>query len=120
MKNLMFRHSHTSSLSSSSSSNKHIIGLGAAAAIFFSALGSALCSSQGGIFATKSSAAGYWSYAPIVINGVLAIYGTIIAVLIQGHMNNDSLALEDGYRLLCSGLIVGLGCLASGIGTFYI
>ena len=103
-------------------SKTHFIGLGAAAAIFFSALGSALCSLQGGIFATKSfAAAGCWSYAPIVINGVPAIYGLIIGVLIQGHMNNDDPTLEleqTGYKLLCSGLIVGLGCLASGIGMF--
>lgn len=92
-----------------------IIGIGAAAAIFFSAIGSALSSAQGGIFATKSSSAGIWCYAPIVINGVLAIYGLIIAIIIQAQMN-DSLDLEHGYRLLCSGIVVGLGCLASGIG----
>ena len=92
-----------------------IIGIGAAAAIFFSAIGSALSSAQGGMFATKSSSAGIWCYAPIVINGVLAIYGLIIAIIIQSQMN-DSLDLENGYRLLCSGIVVGLGCLASGIG----
>ena len=93
-----------------------ITGLGAAAAIFFSATGSAIASAQGGIFVTRSSSSGIWSYAPIVIGGVLAIYGLIIGIIIQSEMNNVDLSIEQGYRLLCSGLVVGLGCLSSGFG----
>ena len=91
-------------------------GLGAAAAIFFSAVGSAIASAHGGIFATKSSSSGIWSYAPIVIAGVLSIYGTIIGVMIQYQMNDPTLDIQQGYRLLCGGLVVGLGCLSSGYG----
>jgi V-type H+-transporting ATPase proteolipid subunit len=98
-------------------------GLGATAAIFFSSLGSAIASAKGGLFATKSSSSGLWSYSAIVIAGVLAIYGLIIAVLIQGQMmttttttttNDDD--IHTGYRHLCAGLVVGLGCFSSGLG----
>jgi ATP synthase proteolipid subunit len=91
-------------------------GLGATAAIFFSATGSAIASAQSGVFVIKSSSAGVWSYVPILISGVLAIYGMIIAILIQSRMGDPSLEDEQGTRLLCGGLVVGLGCLSSGFG----
>lgn len=41
----------------------------------------------------------------------------IIAILIQGSMNQaEDLDMISAYRLLCSGLVVGLGCLSSGYG----
>ncbi len=50
-----------------------------------------------------------------MISGVLAIYGLIVAILIQFQMDDD-LDQTVGYRLLCSGIVVGLGCLSSGLG----
>jgi len=87
-------------------------GLGAAAAMFFSALGSALASVQGGKYAMRST--GVLSFAPIVISGVLAIYGIIVAVLLSGKM--DGAESSNGYRNFSAGLSVGLACLASGLG----
>lgn len=87
-------------------------GLGAAAAMFFSALGSALASLQGGKYAMRST--GVLSFVPIVISGVLAIYGIIVAVLLSGKMGGGESA--DGYRNFSAGLSVGLACLASGLG----
>jgi len=95
-------------------------GLGAVAALLLCSAGSALASATSGIFATKSPSAGVWSYAPIVISGVLAIYGTIIAVIIQHQMSLSSsdnpLTMDEGYKLLTSGLSVGVACLCSGMG----
>mmetsp|Transcript_4423 Transcript_4423/g.5412 ORF Transcript_4423/g.5412 Transcript_4423/m.5412 type:complete len:180 (+) Transcript_4423:117-656(+) len=93
-------------------------GLGAAAAIFFSAAGSAIASAQSGIFAARASysSSGIWIYAPIVISGVLAIYGLIIGIIIQCVMGSPDLDIAGAYRLFSAGLVVGLGCFSSGIG----
>jgi F0F1-type ATP synthase membrane subunit c/vacuolar-type H+-ATPase subunit K len=40
----------------------------------------------------------------------------IIGILIQAKMSDPDLDTQTGYRLLCSGLVVGLGCLSSGFG----
>lgn len=40
----------------------------------------------------------------------------IIAIIIQAKMGDPSLEDEQGTRLLCGGLVVGLGCLSSGFG----
>ncbi|KAL3912333.1 MAG: hypothetical protein SGILL_006927, partial [Bacillariaceae sp.] len=95
-----------------------LTGLGAAFSIFFSALGSAIASAEAGVYALRSTS-GVLSFVPIVISGVLAIYGIIISVLLSGKFANADAAtitVSDGYRYLCSGLSVGLACAASGVG----
>jgi len=89
-------------------------GLGAAASIFFSSLGSALASVQGGRYAMRST--GVLSFAPIVISGVLAIYGIIVSVLLSAKIQADGLDAAGGYKNFSAGLSVGLACLASGMG----
>lgn len=91
-----------------------LTGLGAAASVFLSSAGSVYASIHGGVFALKSPF-GYIGFCPIIIGGVLSIYGLIVAVLLGGKMGS-SLADSDGYRNLSAGLSVGLACLCSGVG----
>lgn len=92
-----------------------LTGLGAAASIFFASVGAALASAPAGVFALRSST--YRAFIPIVIAGVLAIYGIIVAVLLASNLKNKEIMTEsDGYKQLAAGLSVGLACLASGLG----
>mmetsp|Transcript_4388 Transcript_4388/g.7667 ORF Transcript_4388/g.7667 Transcript_4388/m.7667 type:complete len:182 (-) Transcript_4388:466-1011(-) len=96
-------------------------GLGAASSIFLSAAGSAWASVPSGMFALRNSGIGIKAFFPIVISGVLAIYGTIVsAILCSKFVGDDgeaaTLSAEDGYRHLSAGLAVGLACLSSGAG----
>ena len=88
-------------------------GLGAALAIFLTALGSAIASGHAGIFALKHN---NWIYfVPVVQAGVLSVYRIIIGVLLCFKFEGEITA-SQGYRYFAAGLSVGLGCLASGHG----
>lgn len=92
-----------------------LTGLGAAASIFFCSAGAAVASAPAGVFALRSST--IRAFIPIVISGVLAIYGIIVAVILAVNlMNNHVMTESDGYKHLAAGLAVGLACLASGFG----
>ena len=92
-----------------------LTGLGAAASVFFCSLGSALASVPAGKYAMRSKA-GVLAYSPIVIAGVLALYGVIVAVLLSGKIGGGDNSSLNGYRNVSAGLAVGLACLASGLG----
>lgn len=89
-------------------------GLGAALSMFLSAAGSSCASVPAGMFAQH--AVGFTAWAPIIVSGVLSIYGCIIAVIISHNLVNDDMTEAQGYRNLSSGLAAGLSCLASGLG----
>ena len=96
-------------------------GLGVAASIFFCSLGCAKASVPAGQFAMRSKASSCaLAYAPIIIAGVLSLYGVIVAILLTQQMgnsnSNDSSSASHGYRNLSAGLAVGLACWASGVG----
>mmetsp|Transcript_16976 Transcript_16976/g.41145 ORF Transcript_16976/g.41145 Transcript_16976/m.41145 type:complete len:206 (+) Transcript_16976:2393-3010(+) len=101
-----------------------LTGLGAVAAIFFSAFGSAHGSAHGGIFAIRRTSV--LAFVPIIQAGVLSIYGLIVAVLLIGRISDaqtdddgsstSTLTAADGYRYLTAGLATGLTCWASGWG----
>lgn len=62
-------------------------------------------------------------FIPIIISGVLAIYGFIIAILLgmkYQSMDNSTTSppvdVTTGYKYLAAGLSVGLACSASGSG----
>ncbi len=96
---------------------KLLTGLGCVASMFLCAAGSAYASSHSGVYAMRSS--GLKGFAPIVISGVLAIYGIIVSVLLALKFTgdeNNSMTEEQGYRNLSAGLAVGFACLASGFG----
>jgi V-type H+-transporting ATPase proteolipid subunit len=93
-----------------------LTGLGAIAAMFLTATGSALASSHAGVFALRSNYEGLWkNFVPIMQAGVLAIYGIIVSVILVGQFKTTMTAV-DGYRNLSAGLSVGLTCWASGWG----
>jgi V-type H+-transporting ATPase 16kDa proteolipid subunit len=93
-----------------------LTGLGAAASVFLSSIGSAIASVHGGMYALHSPF-GYYGFGPVIIGGVLSIYGLIIAIILCGKLNTTSALSEtDGYRHLSAGLAVGFACLCSGMG----
>ena len=92
-------------------------GLGSALSIFLTASGSAIASAESGVYALRKK--GPLAFVPIIISGVLAIYGIIVAILIVGKSDGTELSEVQGYRHLSAGLSVGLACLASGTGIAY-
>lgn len=86
-------------------------GLGAVLALFLSSAGSAVASAQGALYSLRSS--GIYCFAPIIIAGVLAVYGIIVAVILSSKIE-DGLTEAQGYKYFASGLSVGLACLCSG------
>merc|ERR1719293_522100 len=55
------------------------------------------------------------SIIPVVMAGVLGIYGLITAVIINGKMESASYSTYSGYAHLSAGLTVGLSSLAAGL-----
>ena len=99
-----------------------LTGLGCAASMFLCAAGSAYASSYSGVYAVRSS--DLKGFAPIVISGVLAIYGIIVSVILASKLGSLSASSNimtqgEGYRNLSAGLSVGFACLASGIGMAF-
>lgn len=55
------------------------------------------------------------SLIPVVMSGILAVYGLVVAVLIAGGLSPDKeYTLFNGFMHLGCGLSVGFACLASG------
>ena len=55
------------------------------------------------------------SLIPVVMSGILAVYGLVVAVLIAGNLNpNESYSLFNGFMHLACGLCVGCASLAAG------
>jgi V-type H+-transporting ATPase 16kDa proteolipid subunit len=52
---------------------------------------------------------------PIIMAGILGIYGLIVSVLLSGKAKSDSLTMAQGYQYLAAGLCCGLSSLASGL-----
>ena len=101
-----------------------LTGLGAALAVFLASAGSSIASVPAGLFAMRAAHHhGVRSFFPIIIAGVLAIYGMIVAVILCLQLTNKSdsehpqqLTEADGYKNLSAGLAVGLACFVSGTG----
>lgn len=100
-----------------SASPELLTGLGAAFAIFLCSAGACAASAPAGIYAMRTTPAHgiLKAFIPIVIGGVLAIYGIIVAVILSFKIS-DGMDAVAGYKALTSGLSVGLACLASGMG----
>ncbi|XP_017841274.1 V-type proton ATPase 16 kDa proteolipid subunit [Drosophila busckii] len=96
--------------------------------VFFGAMGAfcAICfSSLGAAYGTAISGVGIATMAvqrpdlimksiiPVVMAGIIAIYGLVVAVLIAGSINSEY-SIQKGYIQLGAGLAVGLAGLAAG------
>ncbi len=100
--------------------------VGIACAIGMSSQGSANASSQSGSYMaryiasqTPSSTNVVKPFIPIIISGVLAIYGFIVALLLCFKFASFESTPPDigtGYKYLAAGLSVGSSCLWSGSG----
>merc|ERR1719225_1179034 len=54
------------------------------------------------------------SIIPVVMAGIIAIYGVVVAVLIAGQLTSTGYTLYQGFVHLGAGLSVGLSGLAAG------
>jgi V-type H+-transporting ATPase proteolipid subunit len=94
--------------------------MGATAAVVFGAMGAAYGTAKSGTgiaaMAVMRPEAIMKSIIPVVMAGIIAIYGVVVAVLIASDLKSAS----DGYKLytgfvhLGAGLAVGLSGLAAG------
>ncbi|OKL64534.1 V-type proton ATPase proteolipid subunit 2 [Talaromyces atroroseus] len=94
---------------------------GVAAAMIFGSMGAAYGTAKSGI-----GIAGVGQYRPdlimrslipVVMSGIIAVYGLVIAVLISGAMNpppSQNISLYTSFMHLASGLSVGLAGIAAG------
>uniref|UniRef100_A0A8C9UVK6 V-type proton ATPase proteolipid subunit n=1 Tax=Spermophilus dauricus TaxID=99837 RepID=A0A8C9UVK6_SPEDA len=82
--------------------------MGASSAMIFSALGAAYGTAKSGTCITAMS-----SIIPVVMAGIIAIYGLVVAVLIANSLN-DGISLYRSFLQLGAGLSVGLSGLAAG------
>ncbi|CAN6344531.1 unnamed protein product, partial [Urochloa humidicola] len=95
--------------------------LGAAAALVFSCMGAAYGTAKSGVGVASMGVMRpelvMKSIVPVVMAGVLGIYGLIIAVIISTGINPKAKPyyLFDGYAHLSSGLACGLAGLAAGM-----
>eukprot|EP00534_Pseudo-nitzschia_fraudulenta_P001644 CAMPEP_0201116508 /NCGR_PEP_ID=MMETSP0850-20130426/765_1 /ASSEMBLY_ACC=CAM_ASM_000622 /TAXON_ID=183588 /ORGANISM="Pseudo-nitzschia fraudulenta, Strain WWA7" /LENGTH=197 /DNA_ID=CAMNT_0047380601 /DNA_START=115 /DNA_END=708 /DNA_ORIENTATION=+ len=99
---------------------RFLTGMGCALSIFLSAAGSAVASAHAGIYAIKRADNRYLpALVPIIVAGVLAIYGSIVSYLLMRKLeqaNGDGITEIEGFRFLAAGLSVGLATLSSGWG----
>lgn len=54
------------------------------------------------------------SVIPVIMAGILGIYGLIVAVVLQQKVKVDNISMKKGYQFLGSGLCCGLTSLAAG------
>merc|ERR1719426_543776 len=93
--------------------------LGVSAAIVFANLGAAYGTAKAGVgiscIGVMRGDLVMRSLIPVVMAGVLGIYGLITAVIINGKLDNpDTLSAYTAYAMLGSGLVVGLSAWAAG------
>ena len=104
--------------------NKYLIE-----AVFFGAMGCAAAmafSGFGAAYGTAKASVGIASLAvidqsklmqsiiPVVMAGILGIYGVIVCISVTTAMK-PGYPLDKGYKHFGAGLIIGLSCLASGL-----
>lgn len=93
--------------------------MGAASAIVFSSLGAAYGTAKSGTGIAAMSVMRpeliMKSIIPVVMAGIIAIYGLVVAVLIAGSLEPPlTYTLFSGFMHLGAGLAVGLSGLAAG------
>merc|ERR1712045_1041108 len=94
--------------------------MGATSAMVFSAMGAAYGTAKSGTgiaaMAVMRPEAIMKSIIPVVMAGIIAIYGVVVAVLIAGQLTSatDGYTLYKGFVHLGAGLAVGLSGLAAG------
>merc|ERR1719461_2447637 len=87
--------------------------MGVTSAIVFANLGAAYGTAKSGV--GISSMGVMRSIIPVVMAGVLGIYGLITAVIINGKLDAGTYSAYSGYAHLGAGLTVGMSSLAAGL-----
>jgi len=92
---------------------------GVASAMIFSTVGAAFGTSKSGIGIAGMGAFKpeliMKSLIPVIMSGIIAVYGLVVSVLIAGSLKPDNYPLFAGFVHLGAGLACGLTGLAAGI-----
>ena len=92
--------------------------IGITAAIVFANLGSAYGTAKTGVgicsMAVLRPELVFKSIVPVVMAGVLGIYGLIVGMVLKGQIG-ENMNFVQGYKILGSGLCCGLSSLAAGL-----
>lgn len=92
--------------------------MGAASAMIFSAMGAAYGTAKSGVGIAAMSVMRpeliMKCIIPVVMAGIIAIYGLVVAVLIAGKVSDTGYSLFASFVHLGAGLAVGLSGLAAG------
>merc|ERR1712149_56564 len=93
--------------------------MGVTSAIVFANLGAAYGTAKSGVGISSMGVMRpdmvMRSIIPVVMAGVLGIYGLITAVIINGKMEAATYSAYSGYAHLGAGLTVGMSSLAAGL-----
>ncbi|ODQ66271.1 V-type ATPase [Nadsonia fulvescens var. elongata DSM 6958] len=92
---------------------------GCAAAMILSSAGAAIGTAKSGVgiagIGTFKPELIMKSLIPVVMSGILSVYGLVVSVLIAGSLGPaENYSLFNGFMHLACGLCVGLSALASG------
>ena len=92
--------------------------MGIAAALVFCNLGASYGTAKAGVgigsMAVTKPALVYKSLVPVVMAGILGIYGLIVGVILIPKVKPDNAGPYQGAKLLASGSCVGWSSLAAG------
>lgn len=93
--------------------------MGIASAIVFANLGSAYGTAKSGVgicsMAVLRPELIFKSLVPVIMAGILGIYGLIVGVIMSLGLKKDDLTFYSGYKYLGAGLCCGLSSLAAGL-----
>ncbi|XP_033115639.1 V-type proton ATPase 16 kDa proteolipid subunit [Anneissia japonica] len=92
--------------------------MGATSAMVFSALGAAYGTAKSGTGIAAMSVMRpeliMKSVIPVIMAGIIAIYGVVVAVVVANSISEDNYTLYQSFLHLGAGLSVGLSGLAAG------
>lgn len=92
--------------------------MGVASALVFANLGASYGTAKAGVgiasLGVIDASKVFKALIPIIMAGILGIYGIIVAVLLNGQIGNNTDG-KKGYQFLGAGLCCGLSSLAAGL-----
>ena len=92
--------------------------MGVAAALVFANLGASYGTAKSGVGISSLGVIDhskiFKALIPIIMAGILGIYGIIVSVLLNGQIKTD-MPDKDGYKILGAGLCCGLSAHAAGL-----
>jgi len=93
--------------------------MGVASALVFANLGASYGTAKAGVGISSlgviDASKVFKALIPIIMAGILGIYGIIVAVLLNGEVGKPDLTAKKGYQFLGAGLCCGLSSLAAGL-----